>query len=271
MTKVAKPSKRHYQIEGYGDVNRVTSVLSVIGKPALINWAASEERKLALHCAGIAYEQHNGNGLNPTAFASKVGELMGAEKAHKKVSDKALNIGSQTHHMVEWLTREMVGIEPGEKPEISPPAQRAVDMWVEWTKKVDFKPLAIENTVYDCSHKDRRLWYAGTMDALALVNGVLTVVDYKTGAGIYWEAQLQNAAYRHAIDVSETRTVDGVYYEKTQAGLIILLPKRPDIKFQVKELPEDYTRDLGVFRAAQMLYAGHLEHEEARRQRKKAA
>lgn len=264
MTKVAKPSKRHYQIEGYGDVNRVTSVLSVISKPALMGWAASEERKLALHCAGIAFEQFKDNGLNPTAFASKVGELMGKERAHKKVSDKALEIGSQTHHMVEWLTREMVGIDPGEKPEISPPAQRAVDMWIEWTQKVDFKPLAIENTVYDCSHKDRRLWYAGTMDALALVDGKLTVVDYKTGAGIYWEAQLQNAAYRHAIDIDPEQ-------DTTQAGLIILLPKRPDIKFQVKELPEDYTCDLGVFRAAQMLYAGHQEHEEARRKSKRVA
>ena len=260
---VSKPTSTHYQIEGYGDVNRVTSVLSVINKPPLIYWAASEERKLALHCAGIAFEQFKDNGLNPTTFSAKVGELMGKERAHKKVSDKALEIGSQTHHMVEWLTREMVGVDPGERPEISSPAQRAVDMWIEWTKRVDFKPLAIENTVYDCSHKDRRLWYAGTMDALALVDGKLTVVDYKTGAGIYWESQLQNAAYRHAVDVDDNE------HGKTQAGLIILLPKRPDIKFQIRELPENYTRDLGVFRAAQMLYAGHLEHEETRRKHKK--
>ena len=44
----------------------------------------------------------------------------------------------------------------------------------------------------------RACGYAGTMDLYGRVQGVPTILDWKSGRAIYGEALLQNIAYRHA-------------------------------------------------------------------------
>ncbi len=51
----------------------------------------------------------------------------------------------------------------------------------------------IEKTIFDLDN-----FYAGTLDILAEVNGVLGILDIKTGAGIWDEYGLQLAAYMNA-------------------------------------------------------------------------
>ena len=87
-----------------------------------------------------------------------------------------------------------------------------------------FKPLMVEFTVV--SHK---YGYAGTADLLAEVNGVLTLVDWKTGKSVYREAHLQNAAYRQA--VREMGLGD------PQQGLILRLPKSTEDSQTLKRWP----------------------------------
>jgi hypothetical protein len=53
--------------------------------------------------------------------------------------------------------------------------------------------LASEQTVVS-----RRYGYAGTLDALCTLGGRVTLLDVKTGRGVYPEACLQLAAYAHA-------------------------------------------------------------------------
>jgi hypothetical protein len=78
--------------------------------------------------------------------------------------------------------------------------------------KSRLEPLGIERVVACPS-------YAGTLDLYARVQGILTVLDWKSGKTIYPEAFLQNVAYRHAAMR---------HGWPSSQGLIVRLPKRFD-------------------------------------------
>ena len=84
--------------------------------------------------------------------------------------------------------------------------------WEDWRRSVKLKPIAVEQVIYNEKHG-----YAGTLDLLADVDGVLTVVDWKTGKAVYPEAHLQNEAYRQAIRE--------MGHGDPRPGLIVRLPK----------------------------------------------
>jgi hypothetical protein len=68
--------------------------------------------------------------------------------------------------------------------------QQAIKNFVEWWTKQDVKVLKAEQKL--CS---RKLKLAGTADLVCELNGKLTVLDWKTGSGIYPEMLLQMGAY----------------------------------------------------------------------------
>ncbi len=101
----------------------------------------------------------------------------------------AANWGSLTHETVEKLFR-------GEDCSIEPKISPSIEAFCQWKEKnvvrVPDKAL-IEKQVQDLES-----CYAGTMDALVEINGILGVLDIKTGTGIWDEYSLQLAAYMHA-------------------------------------------------------------------------
>ena len=64
----------------------------------------------------------------------------------------------------------------------------------EWVRLVEFQPLLTEQTVHSKVHG-----FAGTLDALGLVYGIPTLIDWKTSSGVYDEMKLQIAAYDVAV------------------------------------------------------------------------
>lgn len=191
----------------------VTTILSVIGKPALIIWAANEERNLVLEASADLYaDVHGTPAMSKVAWITTMQNRLGKERAHKKLLAKAGEIGSQAHALIEWTLRAKLCQQPGPSPHITDKAMWAFMVFEDWAKAVDLKPILIEQTVWSKTHG-----YAGTMDLLAEVEGKLTVVDWKTGKAVYAESHLQNAAYRHAI--REMGHADPVQ------GIIVRLPK----------------------------------------------
>ena len=60
---------------------------------------------------------------------------------------------------------------------------------------IDKTRMESERIVYS-----KRLFYCGTCDLFATINGKPTVVDFKTGSGFYEDQPLQLAAYATAIE-----------------------------------------------------------------------
>jgi hypothetical protein len=206
----------------------VTTILSVIGKPALVAWSAKVEREMVTNVSAQLYEDIAGTPkMSRLAYLNTLQTRLGKEKAHTKELAKAGDIGSQIHSLIEWTLRASLMEEPGPSPHISDKAQWGFMAWEDWKKSVNLKPVHVEQTVWS-----DRYGYAGTMDLLAYVNGVLTVLDWKSGKAIYPESYLQNAAYRHAIRE--------MGHGDPAQGIIVRLPKvDTDPDFEVKTCPPE--------------------------------
>ena len=80
----------------------------------------------------------------------------------------------------------------GEKPEIDQSISPAVNAFLKFleTNNMQVDPEYVEKRII---HHDHR--YAGTIDALALIDGKFGVLDIKTSQAIYRDYNLQTAAY----------------------------------------------------------------------------
>lgn len=203
---------RFYTIDGR-EYPSVTTILRVIDRSApLMHWAAAQERK-AFEGAlldVLSRAEASGQWKLDQVFAEIV-KALPAKRAFLKASEQAADIGLAAHKLIQWHTQKMLGEYAGDEPAVPDPALRAVLSWLDWCKAVDFTPLYTERVIHcpSCA-------FAGTFDAVAKVNGRVTMLDWKTGKAVYPEAFLQNIAYRHAA------TREGI---DTEAGLILRLPK----------------------------------------------
>lgn len=249
---------RFYQVEGDDEPYvSVTHALGCIAKPALINWAANQERAAVMEAAADLYLdlcQTPPMG-RPSYLATLQGRL-GKQKAHQKELAKASEIGTQVHGLVEWNIRQSLGQKVGPEPRVVDVAQWAFMAYQDWAQKVNLKPVFIEQMVYSRTHK-----YAGTMDLLAEVDGVLALVDFKTGKSIYAEAYLQNVAYQQALmEMGHSAPV---------AGYIVRLPKvETDPAFEVGTVPPVDTlwpTFLSVLQVWKWWHAGEVAYQERRK------
>jgi hypothetical protein len=168
--------KKHTYMVGERKVPSVTRVVDAVFPKHLVDWAAT---------AGANYWKEN--------YGEDADMYNGILNAHKQISHKAQEIGLEVHKWIElYIKVKMIDGETAtEYPEaVKIPMQNFHD-WVE-SREIEW--LACEKKVYS------RSWeYAGTIDALAKVNGKLCVIDFKTSAKIYKEYYLQVSAYCNAI------------------------------------------------------------------------
>jgi hypothetical protein len=154
----------------------VTRVVDAVFPKHLTVWAAQ---------AGADYWANN--------YGDDEDMYNGILNAHKQISHNAQEIGLEVHKWIElYIKVKMIDGETAtEYPEaVKVPMQNFHD-WVE-SREIEW--LACEKKVYS------RSWeYAGTIDALAKINGKLCVIDFKTSAKIYKEYYLQVSAYCNAI------------------------------------------------------------------------
>lgn len=253
MTKrIAKSNKwgdrsRFYTV-GKNEYPSVTTILSAVGKPALINWAAKVEREMVIEVAGELYQTVSDTPkMSTTAWKIALIDKIGKTKASQKELTKASEIGSQAHSRIEWEIKRQLLHDVGPCPIISPQAQLAVGAWERWKNSVRFNPLLCEQAVWSDIHE-----YAGTMDLIAEINGEITLLDWKTGKAVYKEAHLQNAAYRMA--VLEMELIPNLD-ESNLKGMVVRLPKvETDPEFEIQPITENLGSLFGTFLCTRNLW-----------------
>jgi hypothetical protein len=258
--RTKKSGSRTYVIEGR-EMPSVTTILSVIGKPALITWAANEERAACVEAAADLYEDVHGTPrMARTAYVSTLQARLGAVKAHKRQMQKAMDIGSQAHAIIEHQMRRASGQAVGPEPKVTDEAMWAFMAWQDWAVSAGVKPVFIEAVVYSPTHA-----YAGTADLLAWVNGQLTLVDFKTAKAIYPEYRLQVAAY--------IRAANEMGHGPVTRGAIVRLPKlQTDPAFEVQDIGEAEIAPLcATFDHVHQLYLWASAEEAARQAAWRAA
>lgn len=219
---------------------KMTSVTTIISggipKPALIRWAAKSVAEYAVD------EHDKWAGLDRD---EAVDLLKGSPY---RTRDKAADLGSSIHDQVE----AMILGRPIPEPML--PARPYVAQFRAFCEAFQPEWEASEITVWSPTHG-----YAGTLDAIATIAGYgRLLIDVKTGKGVWGEAGLQLAAYRHADYVrwpdgskQPVPEVDGCAVLHLSAHTYELLPVQADAEMftaflQAKAIREWVARSKSV-------------------------
>ena len=213
---VIEQRSRDYLVDGQS-YRRVSSVLGVINKPALVGWA----RNTTLERVEEILRNPDVQGGLADIFAEKPGTttvgdygewvdrvIASGKKAADQKRDTAADRGTSVH---EEIRAVLEGTQPGERV-ISPQADQAL----QFLEENEYYANLLEVPVWNDD-----LEVAGTCDAVGVNrHGHQVVWDWKTGSGPWWEMALQLGAY---------------------ASMLARITGEPVTEaFVVKLLPEDY-------------------------------
>jgi hypothetical protein len=170
----------------------VTTIIGQLDKPALLYWAAEMTAEAACDQADYLAKRIQSEGREAV-----VKDLRDARFKKPKGQRSATDLGSAVHDACEEYA--MTGVRPEVDDEVRPFLER----FDTWAQKAQPAYEAAEAAVYN-----RTYGYAGTLDAIAVVDGQRVILDYKTSrksvdsqgkpSAPYPEAALQLAAYRYS-------------------------------------------------------------------------
>jgi len=178
------PKGRFYMWKGEGPFISVTNALqNGVPKPALMRWSAKMVAEYVAQNWDEAAELRAQ--MDTVEFTSLL------KNKPWRARDKAADIGSLVHDLAEHYA--LYGEVTSELPD-DPVAEKKIVQVVDFFDTVKPRVWAVEGVVYN-----RQFGYAGAFDLIAEVPGVdgLSIIDLKTGSGVYAEAALQQTAYRH--------------------------------------------------------------------------
>ena len=158
----------------------VTTILGMLDKSGALTWWAAG-------CA-VEYIKNNIDKIQNPEGAHTIDQILkDAKGAFTKTSEKALDTGTQVHDAIEHYIktgRDLSG-------ELSEQVQNGFLAFLEWESKNHVQWLKSELTLYSTQYG-----YAGTCDAIAVINGFKYLIDFKTSKAIYDEYRMQLAAYK---------------------------------------------------------------------------
>jgi len=140
----------------------VTTVLGVLNKPALVPWANG---------LGLA-------GINVREYV-----------------DVLARIGTMGHDMIMHHHKGEEAVFPDDAPDLVSKAENCLLSYLAWAKGKSIEPI-----LYEVPLVSEQYSYGGTVDFYGMVDGVPTIVDYKTGKAIYAEHVYQVSAYRQLLE-----------------------------------------------------------------------
>mgnify|MGYP001613575186 CR=1 FL=1 len=164
-----------YKLANGQRVPSVTTYLGILGKPAVIHWAWE---------CGV-------QGLD-----------------YRKVRDQAGDIGTLVHYLILC---SLGGKEPdlsAYSPQDLSAAEIPMSKFRAWLTGKVIEPILMEQPLVSETYA-----FGGTPDFFGLVNGVRTLLDFKTSGAVYPENFYQLAAYKHLL-------YEGGYYPVDQIKII---------------------------------------------------
>lgn len=135
------------------------------------------------------------------------------QEEYDKVINDALEVGNDTHQWIEDYINYGHACEDNDGLWRCNHILKPVKAFLEWVEKYEPKWVDAERKVYCDKYK-----YAGTVDAVAKINGRVCVIDFKTSKKIYKPYHLQVTAYAQAI-----KRMDGL--RRWPLGIILRLDK----------------------------------------------
>lgn len=204
----------HYEGGGGCYLQRTTTVLDQLAKPALLNfysgttatwwlnsltglglkWDQIKPFRNAGRPAILDWAREFGKGEEYASLvAGCVEKVFESMKAPTDERDSAGDIGTSVHKAIHYYCEH--GCEPDWLDSAAPEVRHGFDCWLRWFLG---SGLVVHRTELTVAH--RELGYAGTLDALFYNQaGQLVLGDYKTSKDVYPDHLLQLASYACAL------------------------------------------------------------------------
>ena len=191
-----------YKVDGE-KVPSVTKVIDACFPKHLTDWAVAEGAdffKASLEPYRLAPTEEAGTFMLPARVVNHISK--GIQTAYKVIGTEAAEIGTIVHNWIESaIEYKMKG---GKAPKV-PKGDKignCIKAYKDWSRERNPTWLAAEQKIY--YHDPGGVnCYAGTVDAVAEVDGKLCVIDFKTSKKIYKPYHLQVAAYAQAISTQD--------------------------------------------------------------------
>lgn len=167
----------------------ITTILGVIGSPALMGWAAKNGTAKLKVLSEVCNELIPGQFSELSRMAEerwKLTEDTAFWKSGKETGKDAADYGTLAH---AWIEAHLEGAEVT-LDSLPIPARNAVNEYLKWEKEHKLETIKTEQTFYNC-----KLNYAGTADWLGKLDGELSMGDWKTSTGIFFSYVIQGWAY----------------------------------------------------------------------------
>lgn len=153
-----------------------TTVLGIVAKPFLIQWAANQ---------AVDYIQSHIN-LQSETWPELFED---ARAAHRKKKEAAGDIGKTAHQWVEdWIKDNSIPLPEDEM------VKKMVENFTTWVANNKVKFLESERGVWS-----RKMFVGGIVDLVCEIDGEVWLCDIKTG-GVYPEAFWQMASYQLCLE-----------------------------------------------------------------------
>ncbi len=215
----------------------VTTIIGALDKPALLYWAAEQSSIAAVRDQKVW--QAMVDSCPDSCDHSKASDceavkyLRDARFRRPKGIRTAAELGTDVHAACEEYA--LTGTRPDVDDEVRP----FLDQFDQWLQKFSPTFEATEVTVYNPT-----FGYAGTLDAIMVVDGVRFIVDYKTSrehldsrgnlrTPYPEQVALQLAAYRHAEQAAAWRPRR---FEKWRRRYYLLSPEEQGMALPVPEV-----------------------------------
>jgi hypothetical protein len=214
-------SDRYYLIEDGGKQYRypsVTTILSILDKPALVQWAANS-------AIDATFDLLTAPGALEDVDAIKIR----AKSEWRNLAKRAADHGTRIHELADQFLRGEEVDSSREAPEV----QTGFSAFLEWFRSSGYQPAAGEMTV--CCHSGE---YAGTLDQVGAIGGKVVILDFKTTGSAakmrepYREVRLQMEAYAAAHE-------EMTGHEERVTSCLVIYLGRDDGSFKVFDLGRD--------------------------------
>lgn len=180
----AKKARRRYLLDG-DELDATSSIVGTLDKPALLRWYETQS------AIGAVQAERMGelSGVDEADYVDRLKELgLGASAKRDEGADR----GNAIHAAFHTLAVDGRPPNPAAFAALARPWVRgAVGAWLAMA------PQTVSAEEIVC-HPELR--YGGRPDLIALVDGKLTLIDYKTGKGrVYDSAHYQTRLYAMAL------------------------------------------------------------------------
>jgi hypothetical protein len=194
----------YHRIEGEQEIHvrGVSSILNALNEgEALTQWKIKQCAFFWVnHLLSLGDTRVEPDSLEVVAKQSK--------SAHKQSSQDAIAVGKEVHlRLQSYLQSVQAGAQecgkpPPDLPE-HPEVLTCLNQAIAWFSSHTIEPLHVEQLLYS-----KRFGYAGTCDLIANVDGVLTLLDWKTSGSIYPKYRFQAAAYVQAFEEEHNARIE---------------------------------------------------------------